>query len=54
MTANRPHVTIDVSAVPAQPAGAGIYVLRVVEALAATGADAEPAVNLRTGEVVDS
>ena len=35
MTANRPHVTIDVSAVPAQPAGAGIYVLRLVEALAA-------------------
>ncbi|MCU1373089.1 MAG: glycosyltransferase [Actinomycetia bacterium] len=31
-------VAIDVSAIPAQPAGAGIYVLRVVEALAATGA----------------
>ncbi|MCU1378036.1 MAG: glycosyltransferase [Acidimicrobiales bacterium] len=31
-------VAIDVSAIPAQPAGAGIYVLRVVEALAANGA----------------
>ena len=30
-------VAIDVSAVPAQPAGAGVYVLRLVEALAATG-----------------
>jgi glycosyltransferase involved in cell wall biosynthesis len=31
-------VAIDVSAIPAQPAGAGRYVVRVVEALAATGA----------------
>ena len=31
-------VAIDVSAIPAQPAGAGLYVLRVVEALAASGA----------------
>ncbi|MBW3580708.1 MAG: glycosyltransferase family 4 protein [Actinobacteria bacterium] len=34
----RPHVTVDVSAVPAQPAGAGVYVLRLVEAIAAAGA----------------
>jgi glycosyltransferase involved in cell wall biosynthesis len=32
------RVAVDVSAIPAQPAGAGIYVLRVVEALAASGA----------------
>ena len=31
------RVAIDVSAVPAQPAGAGVYVLRLVEALAAGG-----------------
>ena len=30
-------VALDVSAVPAQPAGAGVYVLRLVEALAAAG-----------------
>jgi glycosyltransferase involved in cell wall biosynthesis len=30
-------VAIDVTAIPAQPAGAGLYVLRVVEALAAAG-----------------
>jgi glycosyltransferase involved in cell wall biosynthesis len=30
-------VAVDVSAVPAQPAGAGVYVLRLVEALAAAG-----------------
>lgn len=35
---SRPHVTVDVSAVPAQPAGAGVYVLRLVEAIAAAGA----------------
>jgi glycosyltransferase involved in cell wall biosynthesis len=29
------RVAVDVSAIPAQPAGAGVYVLRVVEALAA-------------------
>ncbi|CAN5733471.1 glycosyltransferase family 1 protein [soil metagenome] len=31
----RPRVALDVSAVPARPAGAGVYVLRLVEALAA-------------------
>ena len=31
------RVAIDVSAIPADPAGAGVYVLRVVEALAASG-----------------
>jgi glycosyltransferase involved in cell wall biosynthesis len=31
------RVALDVSAVPAQPAGAGVYVLRLVEALAAAG-----------------
>lgn len=31
------RVAVDVSAIPAQPAGAGIYVLRVVEALALAG-----------------
>jgi len=31
-------VAVDVSAIPAQPAGAGLYVLRMVEALAASGA----------------
>ena len=31
------RIAIDVSAVPAQPAGAGVYVLRLVEALAAGG-----------------
>ena len=31
------RVALDVSAVPAQPAGAGVYVLRLVEALAAGG-----------------
>lgn len=35
MTQRRPRVALDVSAVPARPAGAGIYVLRLVEALAA-------------------
>ena len=35
---SRLRVAVDVSAIPAQPAGAGVYVLRVVEALAATGA----------------
>jgi glycosyltransferase involved in cell wall biosynthesis len=33
-----PRVAIDVSAIPAQAAGAGFYVLRMVEALAAAGA----------------
>ena len=33
----RTHATVDVSSVPAQPAGAGIYVLRLVEAMAAGG-----------------
>ncbi|MGI9118831.1 MAG: glycosyltransferase family 4 protein [Acidimicrobiales bacterium] len=32
-----PNVALDVSAVPAQPAGAGVYVLRLVEALATAG-----------------
>src|SRR5438874_2413001 len=31
-------VAVDVSAIPARPAGAGVYVLRLVEALAASGA----------------
>lgn len=31
------RVALDVSAIPDQPAGAGVYVLRVVEALAASG-----------------
>jgi glycosyltransferase involved in cell wall biosynthesis len=31
-------VAVDVTAIPVQPAGAGMYVLRVVEALAASGA----------------
>jgi glycosyltransferase involved in cell wall biosynthesis len=35
VTQRRPRVALDVSAVPARPAGAGIYVLRLVEALAA-------------------
>lgn len=34
---DRLPVALDVSAVPAQPAGAGVYVLRMVEALAAGG-----------------
>ncbi|MGI8758232.1 MAG: glycosyltransferase family 4 protein [Acidimicrobiales bacterium] len=34
---SRPRVALDVSAVPGQPAGAGVYVLRLVEALAASG-----------------
>ncbi|MDP9452358.1 MAG: glycosyltransferase family 4 protein [Actinomycetota bacterium] len=37
MSKRRARVALDVSAVPARPAGAGIYVLRLVEALA--GAD---------------
>ena len=37
-TGARLPVALDVSAVPAQPAGAGVYVLRLVEALAATRA----------------
>lgn len=36
-TGDRLPVALDVSAVPAQPAGAGIYVLRLVEALATAG-----------------
>jgi glycosyltransferase involved in cell wall biosynthesis len=36
MSASRLRVAIDVSSIPDRPAGAGIYVLRVVEALAAT------------------
>ncbi len=36
MSEARPRVALDVSAVPARPAGAGIYVLRLVEALAAS------------------
>ena len=36
-TSDRPHATVDVSSVPAQPAGAGTYVLRLVEAMVAGG-----------------
>lgn len=50
MSTDLPRVALDVSAVPAQPAGAGVYVLRLAEALAAGGEVALELVTARDDE----